>query len=95
MRRDQHEDAHVRCTRPHQQLDVLTLCFSPLVDTVVIDYNRNGQAFFLSLFTRILPKAWRWALVKDLVVNNVVLLRSRSSVQYVHGMKGRRARQDL
>ena len=46
-----------------------------MIHTVVIDRHRHrlGTRPFFSLLAGLLPKRWRWTLVQDLVVNDIVL----------------------
>ena len=64
MGRDQDEDTHVTGTRPHQQLDVLSLSLRALVNTIVVDDNGDGQALLFGRLTGFLPKRRRWALAQ-------------------------------
>ena len=68
--RDQDEDTHVAGARPHQQFDVLPLSLRALVNTVIIDYNGDGQALLLRRLACLLPERRRWAL-GQLLVNNI------------------------
>jgi hypothetical protein len=75
----QHQIAQMRGYRANQHLYILPLLFRhALTDTVIVDDYALGLAF--RFFGLILPELWRRATVQYLVVDNVVFLSTRRTV---------------
>jgi hypothetical protein len=94
MRCDQYEVSQVRRNRSDQHLYVLSLFFRyTLTDTVIVDDDALGLAF--RFFGLILPELWRRATVQYLVVDNVVFLSTRRTVDDKDFVEWCRSRTDL